>query len=233
MERHRPRGRAARAELPAPGPARGRLRGPHVQLDRDHRAGAGVRRGRGRRSPRPRTVTVRTRTCGLRVYLRRPWFSSGDGELLGVVLRKQPWLSWALDERVGMAVTDVVRQRGRHRRPAALRPRAGRPKGAATGAAERPAAAGLRRQGQRRRRSADGPARLTHGRRDSGGIGAELGTLFEQLATTGLGGVPDPVGRRPGVRLGRAQRRAVHPPVRPARRRRRRRCSSPSSRPPR
>ena len=59
--------------------------------------------------PRPRTITVRTRTCGLRVYLRRPWFSSGDGELLGVVLRKQPWLSWGIDERVGMSVSDAVK----------------------------------------------------------------------------------------------------------------------------
>jgi hypothetical protein len=28
---------------------------------------------------------------GVRVYLRRPWFSSGDGELLGVVLRDPVW----------------------------------------------------------------------------------------------------------------------------------------------
>ncbi|MDX2138689.1 MAG: hypothetical protein SF123_11395 [Chloroflexota bacterium] len=30
------------------------------------------------------------RFCGLRVYLERPWFSSGDGELLGVVTSLQP-----------------------------------------------------------------------------------------------------------------------------------------------
>ncbi len=64
----------------------------------------------GQVAPRPRTIAVRTRTCGLRVYLRRPWFSSGDGELLGVVLRKQPWLSWEIDERVGMAVSEVVKK---------------------------------------------------------------------------------------------------------------------------
>jgi hypothetical protein len=59
--------------------------------------------------PRPRTITIRTRACGLRVYLRRPWFSSGDGELLGVVLRKQPWLSFGIDERIGMEVSEGVR----------------------------------------------------------------------------------------------------------------------------
>jgi len=51
---------------------------PHVQYvvptlgwELDGEAGAGVRRRRG---------------GGLRVYLSRPWFSSGDGELLGVVV---------------------------------------------------------------------------------------------------------------------------------------------------
>ena len=32
-----------------------------------------------------RKVTTSTRRCGLRVYLERPWFSSGEGELLAVV----------------------------------------------------------------------------------------------------------------------------------------------------
>ncbi|MGC4045947.1 MAG: hypothetical protein QM758_19315 [Armatimonas sp.] len=32
-----------------------------------------------------RTATSSKRICGLRVYLNRPWFSSGDGELLAVV----------------------------------------------------------------------------------------------------------------------------------------------------
>ncbi|WP_353807626.1 hypothetical protein [Agromyces sp. SYSU T00194] len=34
---------------------------------------------------------------GLRVYLGRPWFSSGPDELLGVVLRTQPWVTWRDD----------------------------------------------------------------------------------------------------------------------------------------
>ncbi|WP_411699535.1 hypothetical protein [Conyzicola sp.] len=34
---------------------------------------------------------------GLRVYLARPWFSSGPDELLGVVLARQPWLTWPVD----------------------------------------------------------------------------------------------------------------------------------------
>ena len=58
---------------------------------------------------RPVRVTTRTRTGGLRVYLRRPWFSSGDGELLGVVLKKQPWLTWVLDEATGMQVSSIAK----------------------------------------------------------------------------------------------------------------------------
>ncbi len=41
---------------------------------------------------------------GLRVYLDRPWFSSGDGELLGVVLRDNPNLT---DEQLRPFVTQV------------------------------------------------------------------------------------------------------------------------------
>lgn len=43
---------------------------------------------------------TRTRTRvggGLRVYLARPWFSTGEDELLGVVVRNQPWLTSFLD----------------------------------------------------------------------------------------------------------------------------------------
>lgn len=32
----------------------------------------------------------RTRACGVRIYLERPWFASGNGELLGVLLRSGP-----------------------------------------------------------------------------------------------------------------------------------------------
>lgn len=38
------------------------------------------------RTVNPDGTHLSTRTGGLRVYLKRPWFSSGDGELLGVVL---------------------------------------------------------------------------------------------------------------------------------------------------
>jgi hypothetical protein len=41
---------------------------------------------------------------GLRVYLRRPWYSSGDGEQLGVVLQNQPWVTWPLDQHLGLEV---------------------------------------------------------------------------------------------------------------------------------
>ncbi|MGR0221290.1 hypothetical protein [Agromyces sp. ZXT2-6] len=40
----------------------------------------------------------RIRTAGgLRVYLGRPWYSSGPDELLGVVLARQPWITWPVD----------------------------------------------------------------------------------------------------------------------------------------
>ncbi len=47
----------------------------------------------------------RTRRSGLRIYLERPWFSSGEGELLGLLLARgevdddtRPWVSqWASD----------------------------------------------------------------------------------------------------------------------------------------
>ncbi|MEN0072560.1 MAG: hypothetical protein AAGC63_16395, partial [Propionicimonas sp.] len=54
--------------------------------------------------------TIRTRLGGgLRVYLKRGWYSSGDGELLGVVLADQPWLSWPLDLRAGLDVPAALR----------------------------------------------------------------------------------------------------------------------------
>ena len=53
---------------------------------------------------------TRTRSGGgLRVYLDRPWYSSGAGELLGVVLKDQPWLTWPIDEDAGLAVTATAR----------------------------------------------------------------------------------------------------------------------------
>jgi hypothetical protein len=42
---------------------------------------------------------------GLRVYLGRPWYSSGPDELLGVVLPIQPWFTWPLDIRAGVLGT--------------------------------------------------------------------------------------------------------------------------------
>ncbi len=55
-----------------------------------------------------KTVLRRRCGCGLRVFLERPWYSSGDGELLGIVIAKddaqyeqqamQPYLTrWGLD----------------------------------------------------------------------------------------------------------------------------------------
>jgi hypothetical protein len=52
-----------------------------------------------------RTTRIRRRVGGgLRVYLNRPWFSSGDGELLGVVVREQPWFTLPIDRDAGIEV---------------------------------------------------------------------------------------------------------------------------------
>ena len=54
--------------------------------------------------------TIRTRSGGgLRVYLDRPWWSSGDDELLGVVLEDQPWLTWPVDVAAGIKAPSVLR----------------------------------------------------------------------------------------------------------------------------
>lgn len=51
-------------------------------------------------------MTLRTRSGGgLRVYLDRPWYSSGDDELLGVVLEDQPWLTFPIDATLGITAT--------------------------------------------------------------------------------------------------------------------------------
>jgi hypothetical protein len=64
-------------------------------------------RAGGRRPPPTRT---RTRSGGgLRVYLDRPWYSSGDDELLGVVLEDQPWITWPLDVSAGVEVNAIAK----------------------------------------------------------------------------------------------------------------------------
>ena len=45
---------------------------------------------------------------GLRGYLRRPWYSSGDGERLGVVLEDQPWVTWPVDRGLGIDVASPI-----------------------------------------------------------------------------------------------------------------------------
>ncbi|SFR93409.1 hypothetical protein SAMN04487846_0796 [Microbacterium sp. cf046] len=52
----------------------------------------------------------RVRTAGgLRVYLGRPWFSSGPDELLGVVLARQPFIRWPVDIDRGVFVDSATR----------------------------------------------------------------------------------------------------------------------------
>lgn len=54
--------------------------------------------------------TIRTRSGGgLRVYLDRPWWSSGADELLGVVLEDQPWLTWPVDVAAGLKAPSISR----------------------------------------------------------------------------------------------------------------------------
>lgn len=56
-------------------------------------------------------VRRRTRRAGLRVYLSRPWYSSGAGELLAVVVPDQPYLTWSIDAGRGLVVGEVSRAR--------------------------------------------------------------------------------------------------------------------------
>ncbi len=49
-------------------------------------------------------VRRRVRRAGLRVYLDRPWYSSGADELLAVVLPDQPYIMWPIDADRGLVV---------------------------------------------------------------------------------------------------------------------------------
>ena len=54
-------------------------------------------------------VRRRVRKAGLRVYLNRPWYSSGAGELLAVVVPDQPYIIWPIDIDRGLVVEAVTR----------------------------------------------------------------------------------------------------------------------------
>lgn len=54
-------------------------------------------------------VRRRLRKCGLRVYLGRPWYSSGAEELLAVVVPDQPYITWPIDIDRGLVVEGVAR----------------------------------------------------------------------------------------------------------------------------
>ncbi len=59
---------------------------------------------------RAASTFLRTRTGGgLRVYMNRPWYSSGVDELLGVVLEDQPWITWPIDVEAGIQVSAVAK----------------------------------------------------------------------------------------------------------------------------
>ncbi len=64
----------------------------------------------GRHGARLPSTLLHTRTGGgLRVYMKRPWYSSGAGELLGVVLEDQPWFTHPIDRLAGLEVSAVAR----------------------------------------------------------------------------------------------------------------------------
>lgn len=53
---------------------------------------------------------LHTRTGGgLRVYVDRPWYSSGVDELLGVVLEDQPWFTWPIDALAGLEASSIAK----------------------------------------------------------------------------------------------------------------------------
>ncbi|MGH9245457.1 MAG: hypothetical protein ACRD29_14305 [Acidimicrobiales bacterium] len=62
------------------------------------------------RTRRLASTLLRTRSGGgLRVYMKRPWYTSGVDELLGVVLEDQPWLTWPLDAIAAAGVSPVAK----------------------------------------------------------------------------------------------------------------------------
>ncbi|HEX2398926.1 MAG TPA: hypothetical protein VHJ79_02850 [Mycobacterium sp.] len=70
----------------------------------EDRAGLGVR---GPLAGSIGITRIRKRVGGgLRVYLSRPWFSTGEDELLGVVVRDQPWLTLPSDRITGVLAAD-------------------------------------------------------------------------------------------------------------------------------
>jgi hypothetical protein len=54
-------------------------------------------------------IRRRVRKAGLRVYLGRPWYSSGADELLAVVLPDQPYLLWPIDVGNGLIVDAMAK----------------------------------------------------------------------------------------------------------------------------
>ena len=113
-----------RAVVAPPGSAGRALRGAHVDVERADGARPHARRRKGAAAA---STFLRTRTGGgLRVYMNRPWYSSGVDELLGVVLEDQPWITWPIDVEAGIQVSAVARGARRGVRDARLRRRGSR-----------------------------------------------------------------------------------------------------------
>jgi hypothetical protein len=114
------------------------------------RPGVSVK-GRSGRAVRLLPTSLRTRSGGgLRVYLDRPWYSSGDDELLGVVLAHQPWLTWPIDAANGLEVSATARALADEFAERALAEELVKPGGRASASPSERLLAGVRRAGRPR-----------------------------------------------------------------------------------
>ena len=100
------------------------------------------------------STALRTRSGGgLRVYMDRPWWSSGVDELLGVVLPHQPWLTWTIDIEAGLEVSAVAKATAEEFAQRAIDEQLVQPAGKVTAAASERLLAGVSRASRRGTRS--------------------------------------------------------------------------------
>lgn len=140
----------------------------------------------GGREVRLRPTSLRTRTGGgLRVYLDRPWYSSGDEELLGVVLEHQPWLTWPIDAARGLEVSATARALADEFAERALSEGLVKPGGRASASPSERLLAGVRRSGVRRQapavRAGLGPAEAAFAAHET--MRSQARSLTEDLKT--------------------------------------------------
>jgi hypothetical protein len=135
--------------------------------------------GRGQRLA---PTFLHTRTAGgLRVYIDRPWYSSGDDELLGVVLEDQPWLTWPVDVVAGLEAPSIAKAGADDFAKRVLDEGLVKPGGRASASPSERLVAGLRRL--RERRSSPRPP-ASAGRRSGARSTAEEVFVSHDAATT-------------------------------------------------